>query len=446
MIAVVAALVHGLWHVAVAVLVGGLVVDLLILGATTEDVSRARARLRRWISGSLVVLALVSGADLLVRAQAMSGTLAARGIAVVPDVVSRTHFGAVWLTRAGLLALAFALSLRRDRASRSLALATALAIVATRNVSGHAGEWGDLTVSVGADWAHAVAASAWTGGLITLAFVVPGRALPSVESLGRLGRRFSRLAAGCVVVVLVTGIYNAWTQLGPLSALWTTTYGRTLVVKVIGVAGLVALGAITRYVVLPRLQAAPGTRGVGERFARVARLALVGRAGVSRSAAASRFSEYVTAEALLALGVFACTAALGEATPGRHAVQEARASIAHVPTSSLLRRSPEVAGGTVIPPPGDAARGRAVFARLACFTCHAVRDGGFAPPRQPGPDLSGIGRRHPGYLVESILNPNAMIVDGPGYMDASGLSTMPDYRDRLTVRELIDLVTYLRRL
>ena len=60
--------------------------------------------------------------------------------------------------------------------------------------------------------------------------------------------------------------------------------------------------------------------------------------------------------------------------------------------------------------------------------------------------LTGVGRYHPGYLVESIMNPNAKIVDGPGYTDDRGLSTMPDYREHLTVSELIDLVAYLKSL
>jgi hypothetical protein len=42
------------------------------------------------------------------------------------------------------------------------------------------------------------------------------------------------------------------------------------------------------------------------------------------------------------------------------------------------------------------------------------------------------------------MNPNAKILDGPGYTDDRGLSTMPDYSDRLTVGELSDLVEYLR--
>ena len=96
-------------------------------------------------------------------------------------------------------------------------------------------------------------------------------------------------------------------------------------------------------------------------------------------------------------------------------------------------------------PPGDAARGRQVFARLECFRCHQLRGESFPTPSAAGPELTEASAHHPvGYLVESILNPNAVIVEGPGYIGSDGRSTMPDYRDELSARDLIDLVAYLQ--
>jgi hypothetical protein len=58
-----------------------------------------------------------------------------------------------------------------------------------------------------------------------------------------------------------------------------------------------------------------------------------------------------------------------------------------------------------------------------------------------------MGRHHPAeYFAESILNPNAVIIVGPGYTGADGLSIMPDYRKSLTVAELINLVAYCKSL
>ena len=96
------------------------------------------------------------------------------------------------------------------------------------------------------------------------------------------------------------------------------------------------------------------------------------------------------------------------------------------------------------PPTGNASRGRDVFVRLGCFTCHHVSGQTFSPSSALGRDLTGVGRHHPAaYLLQSILNPNAVIVDGREYTGADGRSIMPDVRDQLSVNDLIDLVSYL---
>jgi len=88
---------------------------------------------------------------------------------------------------------------------------------------------------------------------------------------------------------------------------------------------------------------------------------------------------------------------------------------------------------------------------LECYKCHEIK-GEYFPdaPKQPGdtgPELTGMGVHHLAeYLAESILNPNAVIVTAPGYTGPDGLSIMPDYRESLTVAELIDLVAYLKSL
>ena len=87
-------------------------------------------------------------------------------------------------------------------------------------------------------------------------------------------------------------------------------------------------------------------------------------------------------------------------------------------------------GWTLSPPVGDAVRGRAVFERFGCHTCHGVQGETFPAPTAAGPDLTGMGAHHPAaYFVESIVNPGAVLVDGPGYVSADGRSAMPAYPD-----------------
>lgn len=102
-------------------------------------------------------------------------------------------------------------------------------------------------------------------------------------------------------------------------------------------------------------------------------------------------------------------------------------------------------------PPGDAEEGRKVFVALECFACHQVQSEDFPQasktPRGSGPELTGMGSHHPAeYLAESIMNPNRVIILGPDYTGPDGLSKMPDYSDSLTVKQLVDLVAYLKSL
>jgi hypothetical protein len=64
-----------------------------------------------------------------------------------------------------------------------------------------------------------------------------------------------------------------------------------------------------------------------------------------------------------------------------------------------------------------------------------------------GPELTGMGGHHPAeYFAQSIVDPNAVIVSGTGFVGSDGRSVMPDYRDSLTFTELVDLVAYLKSL
>ena len=57
----------------------------------------------------------------------------------------------------------------------------------------------------------------------------------------------------------------------------------------------------------------------------------------------------------------------------------------------------------------------------------------------------GVGNHHPAeYFAESILSPNAIIVDAPGFIGPDGRSIMPSYADSLTVMQLVDLVGFLK--
>lgn len=101
-------------------------------------------------------------------------------------------------------------------------------------------------------------------------------------------------------------------------------------------------------------------------------------------------------------------------------------------------------------PAGDPKVGREVFAKLECNKCHEVKPDfprGERAASDVGPELTGMGGHHPAeYFAQSIVDPNAVIVAGPGFVGPDGRSVMPDYRDSVTFTELVDLVAYLKSL
>jgi putative copper resistance protein D len=436
---------------ATAAVLGALVVVAFVLPRPTP--AGPARRLRRWTTAAAIVLLLGVGAELILRTQAMTGSTSAALLTGVPVVVAKTHFGRIWLVRAAAIGAILLLAARASRGARGAALGLAAVVSLTTALTGHLADWGDLTPSVGLDWAHVMAAGTWTGGLAALALATMGMrgSVWETPALAATAARFSRLAGYCLLVVALTGAYNAWVQLPGVAALWTTGYGRLLGIKILVVLALAALGAINRYAIVARLGVG-SLRSPAARIFRRARLIVAGPAG-PRAALAARFATYVAAEAGLAIVVLACTAALGESPPARHAMHLDHHHVAEpagpvrISMDALHAQGGVPSNWLFVPPPGDAGRGREVFVTRQCYACHTVAGEGFPAPTGAGPELTGMGAHHPaGYLAESVLNPNAVILEGPGYTGPDGRSTMPDYRQSLTLADFIDLVAYLRTL
>src|SRR6266508_542686 len=171
-----------------------------------------------------------------------------------------------------------------------------------------------------------------------------------------------------------------------------------------------------------------------------------------------RRSRAVVGRALLglvALSVAASTARAQHqghgATPPAAAAPQGAAAPRKVTMEELHRQGGVPRGWKFALPAGDPAKGRQLFADLECYKCHAIQGAGFPPgggdAKSVGPELTGMGGMHPAeYFAESILSPNAVILEGPGYSGPDGTSIMPGYADSLSVTQLVDLVAFLKGL
>jgi len=245
----------------------------------TAVAAAVRSRLT-WIARISLALALISGAAWFdLTAAAMSGPPVADVFShgVWWTVLSDTTFGNDWLVRfvlACLLAALFdpSLSERRikSRSLKSALVISAAAFAGSLAWSGHAagGIGVEAIVHPIADVLHLVAAAAWLGALIPLALLLnsAGRHDGALAIARTATLRFSTLGIVAVATILATGSINTWYLAGSIPALTGTDYGRLLLIKIALFVVMVAIAAVNRLTLTPRL--AQGTSAVAAQAVR----------------------------------------------------------------------------------------------------------------------------------------------------------------------------------
>ncbi|MEA3055644.1 MAG: copper transport protein [Actinomycetota bacterium] len=236
-----------------------------------EGASRDRVRTILWWSLDVVAVTTALGLGLQGASVGGLGLLDALKPSVIGDTLG-TSFGHVWLARLLLLMPAAVLlqSIDRVRTSawRAAAAVVGIALVTTPALSGHAdtGRW--VAWATLFDVAHVGSGAVWLGGLTMLLAVV---LRTDVTEARDVTERFSAVAFGAVSVVVVTGTFQSFRQLGSLDG-FDTTYGHLLIVKVVLVLTLLGVASLTRSALHGRLPigdlepvgAGPGAQHVEE--------------------------------------------------------------------------------------------------------------------------------------------------------------------------------------
>jgi putative copper resistance protein D len=275
---------------------------------TADEWASRTLSLARW----LAVAALLSGlATLAQQAVVASGRAdALLDPAMWLRVVTHSQFGTIWLIRQGLLVLLAALILFRERedsvvdwtAWRLEAWVLGAAALAAIAWAGHAVAAETLgLVAVLADAVHLAAAGLWLGALLPLALLLRAASKEAGADARPYAvlavRRFSAVALTAMLLIVATGLSNTWSEVGAISALVGTPYGRLLLAKVALLAGVLGLAVVNRRRLLPALSGDGATVG---------RPAMV------------RLSRFVTCELGLGLVIVAVAATLSLTIPGIH--------------------------------------------------------------------------------------------------------------------------------
>ena len=217
--------------------IGGLLGALFLAAMLVPELIGER-RIGRLLVAAALTAVVGTAAMFVAQAHLISGSY------FTWDEVVQIQSGQWWLARLAAIGL-FALFIpaRSFLASTpgrvELALAS-LVVCGVVAAGGHAVA-GDIVVAGFVSTVfHLAAMSIWVGGLALLAFGVPRNWFWWTAS------QFSPWALGAVVALALTGSVNAWRQLGSLSGLTDSSYGRWLVVKLMLVVFVVGVAFFSR--------------------------------------------------------------------------------------------------------------------------------------------------------------------------------------------------------
>ncbi|MEJ2540636.1 MAG: CopD family protein [Gemmatimonadota bacterium] len=150
-----------------------------------------------------------------------------------------TPWGRRWILASAGFVVLLVLVLWQGVGVATLLLPFALALYPP--LTGHAAASGDWTAAaLTADWIHLVAAGSWLGALSGLLYL--GRHASEKPLIHALAR-FSLQARWSVAALLLTGSFASWLHLTGPGDVVGSPWGRILGLKLLLVAGMMALGA-----------------------------------------------------------------------------------------------------------------------------------------------------------------------------------------------------------
>lgn len=177
-------------------------------------------------------------------------------------LLARTAWGTTWLIAVavtGILLASLWLAARQRGFAWWPATVAALAMGSFPALTGHANTGDPRALALLTDTLHVWAMGAWIGGLGLVLFLERRRCTPDRPSvLPVLVPRFSPVAMASVATLAATGAFASWVHLDGVGALFTTMYGGFLLVKLVLVAGVLALGAVNFKRLTPTLDQLEG--------------------------------------------------------------------------------------------------------------------------------------------------------------------------------------------
>jgi copper resistance protein D len=253
-------------YAAAFVLMGGAAFSLYALPAQGASSAAALGWPRRILCGSAVVLLLTTVLGLIAQTAVVAGSLAAAlDLETLGSVLTDMAMGPASAIRATVALLAALLLLAPRPGPAAWFVTALLGAIATASFAwmghGAATEGAGALLHLGADILHLVSAAIWIGAIAFFIGLAARRGEPDYDQLMAFHvalAGFSGIGSGLVAVLLATGLVNSWFLVGPegLSGLFSTLYGRLLLLKLTAFGAMLLLAAANRFRLTPALNAA----------------------------------------------------------------------------------------------------------------------------------------------------------------------------------------------
>jgi putative copper export protein len=243
---------------------------------------------------------------LILHCSVMTGTPLKEVFSILPLFITKTKYGIFSLMRTIVLMviiIVLFMGIRNDRIWVTISgIFLSLLLLLTLTMSGHQGTKGYSSIPFVLDVIHVIAITVWIGGIFFIrycySFFFKRADIVFWDIFLALINRFSRIATVSVAVVLITGVVLSFTNVGDLTAVTSSLYGKVLLLKASFVYIIMLFGGANKIFFIPRLNS-------------------INRSEWSRLTSLRRKLDVsMTIEVFLGLGILLATGILTHLSPG----------------------------------------------------------------------------------------------------------------------------------
>jgi len=262
-----AMIIKGFLYLAAVSLTGGILFTFLVWSPSCRKAQVPEEELHMYVQFSqkltLSALVVFTGADVLsfmVWAGQVSGFLILwPWLPGFLSLLVNTRIGILGIVRFCLVIILAGLLLpHQNRWNRWAGLAVCSLLLLTFSLESHSANEPSPFIPIVMDWLHLAAVSIWVGGLfsflggIKIARKLPPELRTQLSSI--LIPRFSALAITSTCVLVLTGIYASFLQIGTFYVLFNTSYGLALIIKLTITLFIISIAGTNLLFISPQMR------------------------------------------------------------------------------------------------------------------------------------------------------------------------------------------------